>query len=798
MPQRISISFMLVLLGWLSACGQAPPPVVVTELPRPIGYLTDVEPILAKRCVVCHSCYNAPCQLQLGSFEGVDRGGSKLRVYKGIRLHDQAPTRLFTDAQSTAQWRTKGFHSVTESSPELGPGLNDSAMIHLLDGKRRNPEIRGDYPAEARDLTCAEDPRELGKFLTQHPNESMPFGFPALEQSEYEILATWLARGATGPSADEQRELTTPSPAAGAEIATWEAFLNQDDAKHAMTARYLYEHFFLAHLVFSQVTKSGTKPEFFEWVRSSTPPGQPIVVIPTLRPYDSTPVRAYHRFRKIHATIVHKTHMVVELDDDALARLREQFIATPWLETPHWVDLDPRAEANPFVVFAQIPPRVRYQFLLDHSAFIMQTFIQGPVCKGQIALNVIQDHYWVMFMNPDADPTLAHPEFLVAQANNLRMPIERGSNGRILRGFGNAYRKRYAEFYRAKVELYDQHFPNGQAITGIWPGERAGDTPLLTIYRHFDSASIHAGALGDLPRTVWVCDYAQFERMYYALVAGFDVFGNVSHQISIRRYMDYLRADAELNFLYFLPEPERLPILRSWYQTDRAIEHIDHQGVLTDRGTAIEFRTDDPQRELLERLIETNFLAEIGIDFDPINFRRAGEVAPAMPTTFRTEADLRAGMRALATTGTGFISHVTDSGVNLIYLRVGGLAGPKPDQVFTLIINRWHDNVNSLLLEFERLDPSKDTMHFLPGSLGSYPNYFFTVEARDLADFFAMLAEFDGSAAARAEFARFGIDRSDPNFWPTYDWFQSQFDAAEPVLAGRFDLNRYESRAHPD
>ena len=90
-------------------------------------------------------------------------------------------------------------------------------------------------------------------------------------------------------------------------------------------------------------------------------------------------------------------------------------------------------------------------------------------------------------------------------------------------------------------------------MDSIWKGRRPEDGPVLTIYRHFDSASIHKGALGALPRTAWVIDYTQLERIYYALVAGFDVFGNLSHQLNVRRYMDYLRMEGELNFISFRP-----------------------------------------------------------------------------------------------------------------------------------------------------------------------------------------------------------------------------------------------------
>jgi hypothetical protein len=555
---RAAIAVTMLVL--LAACFHALSPVEVTPLPTSVSYLADVRPILDHRCVVCHSCYNAPCQLKLSSFEGVDRGGSKASVYSSSRLRPQDPTRLFIDAQSTEAWRTKGFHSVTESAAD--GSYNDSIMLHLLDAKRKQPESRGAYHAEATDLTCAATPRELGSFLDRSPDRGMPFGFPSLSARQYSTLATWLQEGAEGPSAQELLELVTPAPAAAAEIAKWETFLNHDDAKHALTARYLYEHFFLAHLSFS---RAGTN-EFYEMVRSITPPGEPISVIATVRPYDDPGVESfYYRFRKIHSTIVYKTHMVVELSDETLARFRELFIESQWLEPPHSMALGDKAGANPFLIYAQIPPKVRYQFLLDHAEYMIRTFIRGPVCKGQVALNVIHDHFWVMFLDPAADRTVQHPEFLIEQAGNLRLPTEEGSSEKLLKAFSNRYRDRYAKFYHAKSALYDETDPEGLGITAIWKGERASDAPALTVYRHFDSASVHKGVLGGLPRTLWVIDYSQFERIYYALVAGFDVFGNVSHQVNVRRYMDYLRMEGELNFVEFLPRDTRVATLESWY-----------------------------------------------------------------------------------------------------------------------------------------------------------------------------------------------------------------------------------------
>jgi hypothetical protein len=52
--------------------------------------------------------------------------------------------------------------------------------------------------------------------------------------------------------------------------------------------------------------------------------------------------------------------------------------------------------------------------------------------------------------------------------------------------------------------------------------------------------------LGNLPTSMWVIDYPLFERIYYALVAGFDIYDNVGHQLTVRLYMDALLIECKL------------------------------------------------------------------------------------------------------------------------------------------------------------------------------------------------------------------------------------------------------------
>jgi len=777
---------IVVILSLFSGCATMPLPPVAVKVPtRPIHYLSEVKPLLEKRCTVCHSCYNSPCQLKLDSYEGADRGATKKAVYDASRLMTMDPTRLFTDAKNTAEWREKGFFSVTQSS--VGDGFNDSMMLQLLDHKRRNPRSSGNYYPEADDLTCSKDGSELAAYLEKHPNNGMPFGFPPLKQEEFELVAGWLYQGAKGPTPAEQSVLEASKPEDAAEIRKWETFFNQGDPKHAMTARYIYEHLFLAHIKFGTPTN-----EFFELVRSRTPPGGPIDLVATVRPYDDPGVPAvYYRFRKIHSTIVQKTHMVYELDDARMRRFEELFIEPEWLREPHLVGFDPKTSANPFKAFEQIPPRSRYMFMLDSSHYILMTFIHGPVCKGQIALNVIDDHFWVMFLDPDHDLSVRHPGFLKMNADRLATPIEMGSDPGVFSVLTDKYRKLAIEYYKNRQDIYAALNYEGLGYDAIWKGNGASDAPLLTIYRHFDSASVHKGALGNLPRTLWVIDYPLLERVYYALVAGFDVYGTVGHQLVERLYMDRLRIEGESYFLDFLPPEKRKEILQSWY-LDMKFEEVNYyQGALP---SGIRFATPDPKREFVEHLITSEINKETAITFDKVNYIKSGEEYPAIPPKYETREDYLQGFRAVSRPGTPFVALVNDHNANLAYMRIRLRNGK--DVVATLVVNRWHNNVAFLLGEDKRLNPAKDNLEFIRGMIGSYPNMFFDIHQDDIPDFIDLIHSFDASEKDRARLARYAINRSDDRFWETYDWFQKRLDEEEPVRGGLLDLNRYFHKAN--
>ncbi len=55
------------------------------------GYSEHIQPIFTEKCVACHACYDSPCQLNLGSGEGLVRGAHKQPIYNGGRLRLSKP-----------------------------------------------------------------------------------------------------------------------------------------------------------------------------------------------------------------------------------------------------------------------------------------------------------------------------------------------------------------------------------------------------------------------------------------------------------------------------------------------------------------------------------------------------------------------------------------------------------------------------------------------------------------------------------------------------------------------------------
>ncbi|MGB5278804.1 MAG: fatty acid cis/trans isomerase, partial [Gammaproteobacteria bacterium] len=140
-----------------------------------ISYDEKVRPILESRCVVCHGCYDAPCQLKLSSPEGIHRGANKEKVYNAGRFKAAEPTRLFIDAITTDQWRQKGFDTVlNEGDANPLANLEGSVLYRMLRQKQLYPQARTGMLSDDFDLSLDREQtcptlEEFDEYAAKHP-----------------------------------------------------------------------------------------------------------------------------------------------------------------------------------------------------------------------------------------------------------------------------------------------------------------------------------------------------------------------------------------------------------------------------------------------------------------------------------------------------------------------------------------------------------------------------------------------------------------------------------------------------
>ncbi len=155
--------------------------------------------------------------------------------------------------------------------------------------------------------------------------------------------------------------------------------------------------------------------------------------------------------------------------------------------------------SNPFIAFRELPETARYKFMLDEAQFTVMGFIKGPVCRGQVALNVIDDHFWVVFLNPDRESALDSAEFLARESKNLRLPNDKPDGALMSMIEWRGYSREQLKFLKAKSGVHPAgHRPQRhQGKPGSDLGRRRhNDNAALTVFRHEDSASVVKGFVG--------------------------------------------------------------------------------------------------------------------------------------------------------------------------------------------------------------------------------------------------------------------------------------------------------------
>jgi hypothetical protein len=735
-------------------------------------FINEVKPIIDNRCVVCHACYDAPCQLKMSSVEGIDRGASKALVYQGTRLTATAPTRLFEDALTTQEWREADFHPVLNERMQNSTANLDAGLVaRMLIQKENHPlpdqkQLEGFDFAVDRNQQCPTI-EEYAQYEKDYPTWGMPYGMPNLDKGEYATLMSWLENGAI---MNAHIPLTEGEQAL---VNTYENFLNKSSRKSQLSARYIYEHLFLSHLYFSEL-EGPTR--FFTLVRSATPPGQPVQRITTRRPYDDPEVpRVYYRIIPEQGTIVDKTHMPFALNNQRLQDWTTWFVNTPYTvkELPSYeVDV----AANPMTAFEALPVNSRFKFMLDNAQNTIMAYIKGPVCRGQLALNVINDRFWVVFVDPDKADLPEINDFYASQKDNLKLPGELESNTLPVTNWVK-YSKQQARYLDGKSEFTNRWFKNGENLTMnvIWDGGGTNPNAALTVFRHFDSASVVQGLVGTQPKTAWVLDYALLERIHYLLVAGFDVYGNFGHQLMTRMFMDFLRLEGESNFLTLLPKDVRHEEHSSWYQNQNTqlSDFLQRNIAPFDQPSSVVYKTDNPKAELFDMLEEK---------LKPILNDRYKIVDTGFAP--KHEALLRQ-VDSIKGEGLQYVPQ-------LVMMMIKAQSGE--EQLFTMIHNNSHTNISSLFNEESNRDYENDDLTLVRGVVGSYPAAFLELDEEQIPQLVSMLQAIETEEDYVALLDKFAVRRSSSDFWPFSDRVHQWYQQNQPIEFGLLDYNRFENR----
>ncbi len=734
-------------------------------------YVDDVEPIFNSRCIACHGCLGSPCNVKLDSFRGLQRGGFGLNAYS--EHIGNYPRTDMDAADSVKAWRNKGFYTIVADEGSAAENLDQSLLYLMVEaGMSHNDPgfsrdaLDGLHP-DRFTASCPPTPAALKAELKKHPAIGMPFGLPALTESQFKTLRDWVAAGSPGPS-DAQKK-AAEQIAEPTAVARWETFFNQDDKRAQLVSRYIFEHVFLATIVLEE-----SPGDQFRLVRSTTPPGQPVEIIGTGLPYDD-PYRYanvdafWYRLEKLTAPPVQKDHFLWTLSLDQIEHLTKLFALETGKGWGQGAELSPGwGSDNALKVFAAIPAESRYRFMLENAEVIVGGITYGPVCNGQTATFAVKDQFWVFFLDPTYDPSVQAPMLGLDSWETL---MDRSV-------FGNA------DYLKAFAATKDKLFPKGWSLDAVWDGDGEDGNAWLTVLRHETNVSVVKGAQGGVPRSLWLISFAGFERMYYDTVAGFAYWEGDGLKLETLLFFNFLRQAFEDNFLTLLPPEDRESLRHEWTQGIGSIGLAAVPFAGKDQPTQVKVRSDDPLMDLIDQL-ERRLGPTISGLPDRLNPQQKPTVTLDAP--MQGFDDWEAAISTLtAVEGLSFVPQLP----SVIMLR---LNQGDEHRVYSLIANRAYKSQYTLVFENGEAMPKKDTMSVYPTLVNGFPNLFVDLDLKDAPGFLADLSAVKTRDDWTAFKARYGILRNSEDFWPFYDWINAWNVDQRGDLAGWLDLTYYDA-----
>ena len=69
------------------------------------------------------------------------------------------------------------------------------------------------------------------------------------------------------------------------------------------------------------------------------------------------------------------------------------------------------------------------------------------------------------------------------------------------------------------------------------------------------------------------------------------------------------------------------------------------------------------------------------------------------------------------------------------------------------------------------------------------------VKQDDLSEFFNLIKNYQDTPSDNKKILKYVINRANPKFWNSFDWFNSEFKKQDSLNYGLMDLNRYLDKA---
>jgi hypothetical protein len=755
-------------------------------------YLSKVQPILDKRCAVCHSCFEAPCQLKLTSPEMLVRGATKHLSNGGVFAVPRTDLMLTLKEQ-----RAGGFFSILE-------GAADSIFVNVLTAGRENSRMSTapdsltkpliEKYIAPKDRQCVANAEAFRKIPTSERKRlGMPYFMAPLTDEEYSVLVNWASSGAQMPSVATMKRLAQPKDSAV--VQDWEEFFNTPTWKAKWTSRFLYEHLFTGHFYFDQ-----SPGEYYQIVRSRSAAPFDISEIASERPFSmekGLENKFYYRFRKVASTILHKQNFVYHVKADTMAELKNWFWNSNWLYSqeskPFSFD-----EPNPFHAFSHIPANARYRWLLKNARMILDMDMRSDNCHGNGATGPLHENFLIFFIKPESDVAVRYPEFFEEAKTHLDMANVGASNGTTNLAMNFSFKKQQIEYGKIKRKYQNALLPNGLTFDDVWDGENETETAFFTLMRHEGTVSIHNGAWGPMQRVSLLFDYVTFERMYYNCVGLSSLFDNINDKIGTVLYLRDVGRELEEQFLSLIPDEARQKIRNDWIQgagakssnlydaTSFALPYNYKQ--MTKFGNYYD-RNSPYYSTLFALLTQSGRFTEKSVSkyFYPTSVD-SDEMKKLK------EATKILSQKSNAASIDGSPGNPAHHFPTVSYIMIKNSDGS--NHYYTVVVSRFYEYINYLPLTppgryNHGRDPKRDYMAIFPGLHANYPGKTYVADEKH----FQLLVDELKAVKSESDYADFdrnwGLQKMSSQFWSTMDQIQQDFIKTDVIHNGLLDLSEY-------